>query len=244
MPTEKTRVRVTIIADADPNDKKTTIPLLYSIQKLDDEEFETYGFPTELQPLRLHTELVKNASIAGAARSLKNRNQFRKCIVTLPKTASDVYFDSEGNCRYSSEYLEEIEPLTKIKPMKTQASGNTREKKSIQAILKDAVIDKFDGSGNAETWIQNFEKECTRLLIELENYSVALRLLLDGIAKDWYTTTFNVIGNSAWDAWRQSFIEYFAAKGWTESTYAVNYKFIGGSLSEYTIRKLKIIIRY
>ena len=36
-------------------------------------------------------------------------------------------------------------------------------------------------------------------------------------------------------------MENYALKGWTQPKYAVNHKFIGGSLSEYAQRKLKLI---
>jgi hypothetical protein len=66
-------------------------------------------------------------------------------------------------------------------------------------------------------------------------------LFLDGTALDWYDTNHILLEDTTWQSWRKDFDENFATKGWMQSKYAVNYKYMGGSISEYTRKKLKFL---
>lgn len=233
----KDRVRFHIFTAADPLNSKNTIPFVKSLQSERTEE--VYGFPAEHQPLRLHTELSQNSTIQAVVKSMKHRGKNQRPMITLNDILRRTYFDKEDNPRFGDEYLEEIEVPGKF----TTISNPTSEKRqSLQSITKDAVLEHFNGSSpNAKTWIRHLEKECTRLDIPKTRWYEVLRLFLDGIAKDWYQMVWTTIGSSSWEQWESSFNEYFTTKGWSECTYAYNYKFLSGSLSEYMIKKLALL---
>lgn len=181
------RVKFHIVYGADSADKKTSIPLVYSIQIED-----IFVFPWEFQPLRIHSELLKFSAIAAVARTLKTREKYRKIIVPLTNEQQKEYFDKDGNARFNGEYLEDLQSAKNVPAQNNDVSNPFG---SLQTITKDAVIVQFNGSSpNATTWINTFEKECDRLLIDVPNRCIALRLFLDSIAKDWYQTTFILLG--------------------------------------------------
>jgi len=142
-------------------------------------------------------------------KSLKARGQIRRGVVTLPREVQKLYLDDEGNVRFNDEYLEEIEELKKPKPatntntiittnITTDHSCTTQ--KSLQSITKDAVIPKFDEhTMNATTWLAGFEKECTRLEIDIADFRQALCLFLTGSSLDWYTTNFLLLDDVSWN---------------------------------------------
>lgn len=238
-------VRIHILTGPAPNDPKTTIHLLKTIQIEGSED--VYIFPQEVQPLKLHTELIKVQPIPTIVKAMKTRWECQQVKITIPKTLLDIYFDKTGNARYGEHYLR-----TAVTPeyfldssLKQQSKSNLFEeiqKKPLQSITKDAVIEKFNGTSvNASTWIQNFERECSRLNIPTERYCEAMRLFLEGIAMEWYNTTWTLHGVANWRLWRDSFNDHFATKGWTETSFAYNYKHINGNFSNYAIKKLNLL---
>lgn len=237
--TEK-KIRLHLFNGADPIDKKTTIQQIFSLELKDSQE--VYTFATENRPLSQHPEFAKLSSVVTAIRTLKKkgRGQSLRVNITTNKAIRENYFDNEGNPWFNGDLLDEIKVSTAVT---TEPETKTPvQSKSLQSITKDAILEKFNGnSPNPATWIQNFERETDRLNIVIANRCVAIRLFLDGIAKDWYHTTYTLIGTASWEEWKKSFTDYFCTKGWLDSTYAINYRFIGGLLSEYVIHKLSLI---
>jgi len=108
--------------------------------------------------------------------------------------------------------------------------------------MKDAVIQRFNGTTpNPKTWITNLEHECIRLDIPPECNCEVLRLFLDGIANEWFSTAWTLHRTSSWAIWKQSFIDHFATRSWLDTSYAINFKYKRGSLSEYVIKKLSLL---
>lgn len=243
MPVDLICVKYVIMLGPDLTVQKTIISLVYSMKPMDsDYEDIAYAFPSEYQPLRNHTRLIKCTMISSLIKSIKTRGQYRTIMITMTNELRTVYFDEEGNVRYAGIYLEEIKPLKPTAKEIAEIPTPPPMMKTLQLITKEAIIDKFDGNiPNAETWIRNFEKECARLKIPKEEYCVMLRLFLEDLAKDWYQTKFTLHGTATWKNWKHSFTVHFCTKGWTNCTYAFNYKFIRGSISEYVIKKLKLL---
>lgn len=233
------RVRLYIYAGLDPQNSKSNIHLLRSIQKEDRDE--TYLFPPVHQPIRGHVELMKLPIVQSCLKSIKTRNHYRRIVVSLTPTVKKFYFDEEENARYADEYLEEMSTPTKEKPDETETTTTTKLK-PLQTITKDAVILRFNGvSPNPKTWLNNLEHECVRLDIPTNRYCEVLRLFIDGIAIDWFNMSWTLHGAAPWERWKQSFLDHFATKGWSDTSHAINYKYIRGSLSEYTIKKLGLL---
>ncbi len=235
--TSVVRVRFYVYVGPDPNNAKTNIHLIRSMQKENAEEI--FLFPSVLQPLRRHSELAKFPAIIGACKTIKARGQYRKIMVTLSDSLATIYFDEDGNARFSDEYLEEVssDPKPEI-PTNIESS----KQKPLQSITKDAIIQRFNGTTpNPKTWIGNLEQECLRLDIPVERNCEVLRLFIEGIALDWFNTAWTLHGVSTWDNWKQSFLDHFATRGWSESSYAINFKYLRGSLSEYVIKKLNLL---
>lgn len=238
------RVKFYFCAGADPINSKTTISLVKSIQIENSED--VFVFPPEWQPLKLHTELIKIPIIAKVVKNLKKRGDYRQCVVTLSEDVKPIYFDEEGNPRYGEVYLEDSSPPEFMidSNFRTQSAESmvNQKKQSLQSVTKDAVIEKFNGrTPNPNTWIQNLERECQRLEIPTERNCEVLRLFIEGIAVEWYQTIWTLSGIANWQTWRESFLDYFGSRGWTESSFAYNFRYVSGSFSSYVIKKLSLL---
>ncbi len=218
-------------------DSKTTVINVKTIQIVGSEE--AYAFPPEYQALSTQTELSKNSIIAKATKSIKKRGQFRNLKITLDENLQKIYLDSEENVCYRELYLDEVSKLTVSPSVPT-----TEKKKSLQSLTKDMIVEKFVGKNqNATVWLQTFVRECRRMDVLETQYAEVLRLFLDGQATDWYSVTFKLLGiTEDWAKWSESFLDNFVQKGWSDIVFAYSYKYFKGSLSEYALKKLNLLI--
>lgn len=248
---EDDRVKFTIYSAPDSKDSKTTVLLVYSIEVLCGPNAGVYGFAPEHRALSNHEALCKLPVIAGIIRAMKNRGQIRRGLLKLPPDIHKLYFDENDNVLFKEDYLEEAQQLEKPKTSTsvTQSAVSatvpvvvTPPRKTLQSILKDAVISKFnEEKSNATIWLESFEKECSRLQVEEKDFPQGLNFFLEGTARDWYETNLILLQDTSWPSWKKEFIENFAIKGWTQPKYAINYKYIGGSISEYARKKLRLL---
>lgn len=242
MPGTNQTVRFHIAVEADPNCNKTNIVNMKTIQILD--AAETYIIPEKYQPIKHHTLLRATNVVAAALKTITKRGTQIRLKVNLTLELVEIYFDSDGNPRIGDDYLLETtlvdaRPVTALPP---SSNPETIKKQTLQSITKDAVILKFNGiTPNPRTWFRNFVKECQRLLIPEERFCEAIRLFLDGIAMDWYQTQWTLNSSEPWETWEESFKNHFCSRGWQDSNYAFNYKYIRGSISEYVIKKLGLL---
>ena len=218
-------------------DNKTTVFHVKQLQLLGEEE--VYAFPPDKQAIEKHEELAKNTIIRQAMKSIKARGQFRNLTITLSRNQRKTYLDSEGNPCFEGDYLEELSDHTKPsaehihKPQKTD----------LQSVTKDIVLGKFNGRNcNATTWMTMLETECARLGITEERYCEVIRLFIEGPVNDWYTANRVLLGTATWGTWKQSFLDNFSNKGWSNVSYAYNFKFVKGSISEYALKKLSLLV--
>ncbi|KAL3290479.1 hypothetical protein HHI36_023820 [Cryptolaemus montrouzieri] len=117
------------------------------------------------------------------------------------------------------------------------------EQINITKIAKDLVIEKFTGkTTNAEQWIACFEKEYERFHIDRSDKKIELlKLCIGNSATDWYKCTLLKLTADA--QWRESFCNTFISKGWFSMKYAMQYKYISGSLLEYSMKKGKLLLQ-
>lgn len=232
------KVRFTILAEATTS--KTSVLVVQSLQI--DGEDEIYLFPKEKHLLTSHTELAKLPAIKSAAKSIKSRGQFRRVLVTLSEDIKKMYFDDEGNPVYEDWFLEES--MSKdVLPIPDKAEASEK-KRSLQSITKDMVVEKFtDTKQNAGVWLRTFVAECDRLKIDENQRVETLRLFLGGSPSEWFQANWKLYGEDTWEDWSKKFLESFNEKGWSDLWYAINYKWLSGSLfSEYAIKKMNLLI--
>lgn len=106
-------------------------------------------------------------------------------------------------------------------------------------------MEKFSrNTTNVQQWLDTFESECARLQINTDLQKVQmLRLLLEDTCIDWYTSMLikHTI-DSDWSVWRRSLNETFADKSWSPVRYAMNFKYIQGSMLEYALKKERLLL--
>jgi hypothetical protein len=222
---------------------KTITPLIQHEQSV------TYFFPPDLQAVAVHPELKELTPIKAAINALKTRSSYRNVLVALPDEVSKLYFDACGNVIYKDYLLEEyIDDDVSVLSDTPSSAQSTRISpsitKTLHTITKDIVINKFSGKGsNISAWLTIFERECKRVGVGENKLAEALRLFLEGMALDWFSLQLKLLDLSdPWQTWKDSMIEIFGDKGWTDIRYAVDFKYLSGSLSEYALKKLNLLL--
>lgn len=234
----KVKFTIAVVASHDP---KTSIRVISKLQKSDDSTI--YTFPPDLQTISVHPELTSIPIIAKALQQLKQRGSYRNLVVTLKEEISEKYFDSEGNPCFKDIYLEELIPNLQT-PVNTTPQS---ELKTVtpRSLAKDMVLEKFTGkSQDVHSWITQFEAECARMKALPQQYAEILRLFLEGCAtNDWFQIQLKSITLSAdWSDWKNQFTEDFSQKGWSNILSALNYSYKNGSLSDYALRKFRLLL--
>jgi len=222
------------------SDNKTNIACVKTIQKLDDDE--VYEFPPSLQNLAQHEILKKKLAVVNVVKQLK-RNQYRYIKIAFNDDEKKEYEDDTGNIVFKDNFLQET--IRKSAGTSVQDIVNaTTKPKPLSTLLKDIVIEKFvNKKQNATLWIATFEKECLRLGIEKERFSEALRLVIDGPVTDWYSLNIKQLTlEEDWETWHASFLEAYADRGWKDVMYALEYKYSFGSLIDFAIKKINLLV--
>lgn len=85
----------------------------------------------------------------------------------------------------------------------------------------------------------DFEKECKRFgLTDDQKRIEILKSFMEKGAGDWYSCTLLKLTIEAeWKEWKEN---TYASKGWSPVRYALAFKYVTGSLLEYSIKKEKL----
>lgn len=219
-----------------PDDTKTNIFGLISIE---DTEKNQYTVPKELQPINLHEELVKTEIFKLIKNTIKKRYEKRAVWITLTPTLEKIYFDNE-NMQFSGFLLEKAEIRNS-----NDTVHHVEKKQNKLKLVEKFSIEKFSKTTtNVSQWLNLFNKECLRLELNTDTEKVEmLRLMLDDSCKDWYSSM--LIKNSVeseWSTWEKSLTETYADKSWIPVKYAMNFKYLKGSILDYALKKEKLLL--
>jgi hypothetical protein len=227
-------------------DGKTTVCRLWQMQI--EEQEEIYAFPTIYRDLNFHEELMKTTVAKNAKKVLTVRHAYRNPIIKLTDELRKIYLDEEGNPAFRGDLLEEInEPvkLPKSKPIIEREIDEVpvAKQKTLSSVAKDAVIERFNGRNfNASTWLNTLESECRRLEIPEHRYCEIIRLFIEGPATDWYLANRTILGTATWTIWRLSSLNAFSSKGWSDVCNALYFHFTSGSITDYALKKLSLLV--
>lgn len=228
---------------SDSLDARTTVVRVLTIQ-LEGED-TIFQFPREKQLKEQHNALFETNIVKNVIKGMKTRGKFRNIRITLAGELEQEYLDEEGNVCFHDQYLDEVQaydnPNTPPPQIPQQNSVNN---KPIHSVVKNMILEKFSGKNqNAKTFLDLLVKECERLNIESTRYSEVLRLFLEGSALDWYLSFLKINSLSyGWEFWKNSFLDTFSEVGWTEINYAYTFRYINGSLLDYALKKLNLLI--
>lgn len=249
---DKLRFEFTLLPDGDGKSN------VLSITSITTNDNKVYAIPEELQPARLHKQILETSGYSKVKNSLKKRYQVRRIWLTMSDELNKIYLDDDLNLQFGDQYLEEV-PQNGFATTSYQAETSTLEKllekfventqpnkqQSLKNIAEKFVIDRFTTkSSNANQWIDIFEKECFRFEITADEKKIELlRLFMDKSCADWYSSmVIKFTLNSEWSTWKLKFCESFANKGWNPVSYALSFRYKEGSLLDYAIRKEKLLL--
>lgn len=231
---EKLRFEFALLASEDP---KTNVICLTSIETPDGRK---YSVPNEYRDVGKHIEIKNNQVYGKIKNSLKKRHQTRKVWVTLTQELRKCYLDDDENVQFSEQYLEEIQ----IEANTTRINRNI-EPHNLGKISEKFLLEKFTSkNSNPKQWINEFEKECDRFDITLDDQKIEiLKHFLEKSCVDWYSSMlikFTI--NSEWEKWRKNFCETYGNKGWTQIRYSFAFKYQIGSLVDYATKKERLLL--
>lgn len=243
------QVKLHLVLRTEPDGKTMKIRIL-SIAEINDPI--TYAFPYEYQEIEQHPELGKLQTVKRTCSSLKKRNQFRNIKISLPPDIVPLYMDSDRNFIFRDYTLEEVQ-MDKSEELGNESMSefkqfiNGLQQKTIDSgsMTRSFVLEVFKGkSQNAEYWMRNFESECDRHgILSDEKKIEALRLFLAENGEEWFSAAHVKLSSvGTWLSYRESFLQTFSDEGWINVRMAFGYKFLGGSLLEYALRKEKLLL--
>ena len=243
-------VKVLVAAEVHPTNAKSTAYVIRTIQ--DVESGETYAFPTNLQDIARHSQLAGLPPIISAKNAISKRGQYRTVKCALSPAIEKLYRDEYGNFIFETVMLEQVSAASMSFVDSGSACAATAptaqeamlQRKPLQSLTKEMVCQKFAGRAqNADIWLQIFVSECERVGVALADRIQAVRIFLEGSPLEWYMAMRKLEPTeTSWENFSSIFLESFSSKGWTEVTYAYSYKHMYGSLSEYAIKKLGLLV--
>lgn len=152
---EKLKFKFVVKSAEDP---KTNVLCVTSIM---DADGHVFLIPEHLQPIKLHTELVKTQSFQKVKATLQKRHEERRVWISLTSELRDTYTDKDGNMQFKGYLLEEstsktqqvltnemsTETLTKI--LESFAESKKESKQSnLKKLSEKMVIEKFTKKNN------------------------------------------------------------------------------------------------
>ena len=259
--TEQIKFHLYVIAE-EGADKKTTVYKLKWFKPVGTELY--YELPVELQNINNHPELYAIQKVKNVLSSIKTRGAYRTFTLTLPPEIITLYTDDDGGMVYKGSYLketttpeynikttkgkeEDISTLLQqiVSATKKETLSESTKKKNLKKIREDFVLENFDGKNfPIANWFQTFEKECARCQITSdENKILILRLFLSGTAKDWFSSKVITIGlDGDFETWKKTFLDSFRETGWHKHKEAYSFRYIGGNLVDYALRKENLLV--
>lgn len=219
-----------------PEDTRTNV---YGLISIEDTQQNHYTLPQELQPISLHEELMKTEIFKLIKNTIKKRHEKRAVWITLTPALEKIYFDN-GNMQFKDYLLEKTESE---KPTVTTHYVNKKQNKL--KLVEKFSIEKFaKTTSNVSQWLNIFNKECLRLELYTDTEKIEmLRLMLDDSCKNWYSSMLikNTV-ESEWSVWELSLTETYADKSWSPVKYAMNFKYLKGSILDYALKKERLLL--
>ena len=232
-------------------DRKALIACVESVRF--EAEDATYKIPVVYQPLDFHETITSNTTIAALVKNSKktfNREgQYRNVKIKMTEEMRKAYLDEDENFIFRDCVLELDEPTIE----ETNPTQETQEKRIppkddglriLNKIEASFAIPKFDRSSQkAEDWFQDFELECARFDINTDEMRVrALKYFVKDVAEDWYKASLTQFSIKDLASWKNSFLTVFGDRGWTRVEYAMAFKYLQGSYTDYAIKKLRLLL--
>lgn len=234
--------------------------LKFNVVGLSEDKTTWYSIPDNCQDLDLHPELLKVKTIVNSTKSISRIGGYRKINIPFTRELMEKYMDDDGNFCINEHYLEEctvgengslsvgdtannteIFFIRRIKELETQISSMTEV--NLMDVEKKFLLNKYNGKQEASTWLNSFEGECIRFKICDNTKKVeALKYFIEGNVLEWYSSCLIKLSLSDWDSWKKSFLLVYKRKDWTSIRTAFNFKYMGGSFTDFVLKKERLLL--
>lgn len=222
-----------------------------AIKKIGDVSF--YTFPNELVPDSRHPELMQHPIVARINKGLTKVGQMRCFQITMTPDLVKIYMDTEFNFVFKDVYLEEevgdsppsVKSPLESSHLETLVKILSKPEESASRIKKNFVLEDFKGkSQNAVEWWRKFEKECeSNKISDLKKQIQLLKLSVKETALDWFNSaSLRLSEEHNLGMWKAEFLATFTDNSWSADRSAYSYRYLGGSLLEYALRKERMLL--
>lgn len=218
-----------------------------------------YRIPEELKKVENHAALLSLKTVSNTLKSITKIGGYRKIGISFKPELKKLYLDEEENFCLKDFILEEYKEtdcivgkgdeltsserflLQEINELKLKLKS--QYKVNLNEIEKKFLIVKFNGKQEAASWLDSFEKECSRCEITDNNTKVEiLKIFVEGNVKEWYSSNLMKLSASDWDSWKKKFLLTYEKRNWAPICIAFGFKYISGSLIEYVIKKERLLL--
>ena len=237
----------------------------YELVAISEDKITWFRIPETEKNLDLHMELLNIKTIVSSRNSITKVGGYRKVTVPFREELRKKYLDEDGNFCMDNHYLEELTTgegstqlaedtsssssyhgselllINRIKELEKQISSI--EQISLVDVQKKFVINKFNGRQEAVSWLESYEKECNRYSIFTDTKKIeVLKFFVEGTVLEWYASNLIKLSLSHWGPWKQSFLLVFEKTSWASIRTAFGFKFVGGSMIDYAIKKERLLL--
>ena len=212
----------------------------------------SYSITGPARDLSRHTDLIKLSAISNTVESLKaiqKETGKRNVRITLSATLKSKYYDEDDNLRIGDSYFEESFRESSFNDESSQNTDLMDQIRDLQLQLaskdleRNIKVENFNGKQDATDWFNDFESELKKYHIDkLDTKLRILKSSLDSNVIDWYCTNVKILKDKPFEDWRNSFIDIFGKKSWSNSRKAIEFRYLSGSLVEYGLRKRRMLI--
>lgn len=235
----------------------------YEVRAISEDKTTWFTIPEDCRDLSLslHSELNAIRTIVSSKTSISKVGGYRRISIPCSPEIRQKYFDEHGNFCINDNYLEEQDLqehlnitegdgssqatqlllIKRIRELETQITSMNEI--SLLDVEKKFLLDKFNGKQEARSWLDAFEKECTRhKIIDQTKKIEALKFFVEGNALEWYSSNLIKLPLTDWDLWKNSFIVVYERKNWSSIRTAFSFKYMGGSYSDFAVKKERLLL--
>ncbi|CAB0001782.1 unnamed protein product [Nesidiocoris tenuis] len=172
----------------------------------------------------------------------KDLQKWKSETYPVPTGQGPSQLSSEAQNAAILEILQKLTATTE-EPQPQRMEGTKRL--NLTKIKSDFVLENFDGKNfEVGRWLDIFIRECDRCQVaNSEDKILILRLFMDGIAKNWYSSTLSDLGlDKNFTDWETKMREAFKEHGWKKIREAYNFRYIGGPYVDYVLRKQSLLL--
>ncbi|KAI2807512.1 hypothetical protein BLOT_005448 [Blomia tropicalis] len=203
-----------------------------------------YKIPYGHQLIELHEGVGELKPVKSAIRAIRNKPGHYRSVKVDLESVRDIYLDEHENPVFNEMSLEpELETETGSNTEELQPQLNINPNKKVNEMIKNSILEKYNGRADVKVFIDRFEIDCTKHGLNRDEEKIdALGAFLDEAPKNWYDSTLLKLGKDDWQFWVESMKAVFGKHNWDPIRSAYYFRYIDGRYIDYVLKKEKLLL--